>query len=285
MRWLANLNVFVAAAALLMGLGAWVLLIPLSMLLKLAAPARQAELVAMPLAYALIFIGLALYGWRRGLSPARRKPGAERRYRIGHGLLALCNVALVAVIVMSVVAPYFMHLFSGKPLAGPSTISLLMMSPTLMMLAGVAGLVMVLGSRAPEPGVAMGEAFPDTIAQGQGVPRVPSAQWPPPATGKVQGAVSSLPALAGLVVSGFLIFISLVFAALGFQSDPKKYTSTFLPIAGAVIVVYVSAVIWLMATGRQRPANLLAWSPVLLLLVGGPVMQMLAMLFGMLTGK
>lgn len=101
-----DLNIFFAAFAAIVFIAGFAVFVPLSLVLKLVLPSRQAELVALPLGYALVAAGL---GWRwrqHGLSPRQRTPAGEWRFQAGHVLLAVFNVMTVALFVGTSLGAY-----------------------------------------------------------------------------------------------------------------------------------------------------------------------------------
>jgi hypothetical protein len=272
-----NLNVFVGAFVLVATLASWVISIPVSLAAKLVLPARQAELFALPLAYAVLALGL-VWQWRRsGLSPAHRRPERETRFRRGHVLLALFNVFVLIAIVATFVLPSLL-----AQVRAPAIGSLVMMSSALAPFAGVAGLIMVLTARAVDP---QEDTFADTVPAGPMAAARSAA--PAPARAKAPGSrvASAVPVVFGLAASGLLIFMGLVFASLSFQGQTGRFTGVVLPVAGACAVVYVTTTLWLLGQARTKAANMLAWAPVLLICVGGLLMQLGMVVFGLVLGR
>ncbi|MDP3760134.1 MAG: hypothetical protein Q8R01_06420 [Ramlibacter sp.] len=277
---LRNLNVFIAAFVLGVAVGGWVLMVPTSLVLKLFIEPRRAEIVALPASYVVLAAILAWHWWRTGLSPKVRRPEREGSFRKGHALLLVSNLLAVGGPASSFLLP---ALLVHTKL--PTLASAIMAAYPLSMIAGIAGLIMVWSARpaADAAAPADADAFADTVAQGPAA----IARWPArPAKKKEKASVASaLPAVLGMGASALLTFIFLVFASLGFQGRTKMFTGTVLPIAGVCFVFYVTTVIWLLGTARRSAATALAWSPVLLGVIGLPALQVIAMAVAVLLGK
>lgn len=278
-----NLNVFIAAFVLGLAAGGWLLMVPTALVLRLFMERQRAELVALPASYAVLAVVLAWYWWRSGLSPTVRRPDREGRFRKGHALLLASNVLAGGMVVSSFVLPALLQHTKLPKL--PALAALIMAALPIGIIAGIAGLIMVWSARAAADTTKPADpnAFADTVPQGPAA----IARWPDgPANKKSKAtAASALPAVLGIGASALLAFISLVFASLGFQGRTQVFTGTVLPVAGACFVLYVTTVIWLLANSRRGAATAVAWSPALLVLVGLPAMQVIAMAIAALVGK
>jgi len=274
----ANLNVFLALLVLVAGVGAFFLYVPIALVAKLVLPPQKAELYALPAAYVLIAAGLGWKWWKAGLSPAKRNPEHERRFKSGHVLLAVANVFIVAAFVPAFLAPSLLAHMKFLPAA-----PLAMMLPSVVPLLLIAGLVMVMTARAPATEEA---AFADTVAN-------PAQQTPPPARPRTQYAQAQpktqggswAVVIVGLGASSVLIFIGLVFASLSFQGRTERFTGVVLPVAGAVFILYVTSALWLAASGHARAAVGVAWAPAALMTLGLPLLQVVAMAFAWVLGR
>jgi hypothetical protein len=272
MAFWPNLNVFITAFALMASMGMFVVVIPVTIVAKLVLPAREAELWAFPAAYVLIALGLAWYGWKFGLSPRERMPQREQRFRIGHGLLAFCNIAGLAMLVFAWLLPY-VAAHGGALLSRPAgslpamQLAALAMVPfSIAPIVGIAGLVMVWTSRQRE------ERFADTQVAGQAAK-----------AGETAGR--TVPVVIGLLASSAIVYIGLVFASLGFQGRTERFTGVVLPVAGVCFVLWVTTTLWLLGKSRGGAAVTVAWLPVLLVLVGAPAAQLLFALIAALTHR
>lgn len=262
-----DLNVFIAAFAAIAFIAGFAVFVPLSLVLKLVLPARQAELVALPLGYALVAAGLAWRWWQRGLSPRQRNPERERRFQVGHVLLAVFNVTMVAMFLGSSLGAY--SLLPRLPQAAGIVVALMSLAP----MGVLAGLVMVWSARGTAP------AFADTLPVAPGGPRqVPSAQWPAEST-PAGRAPSLLVVLAGLVVSSLVLLMAGVFGAIAFSNQQEVYSGIVLPIVFGMYVLYVAIASWLFSK-RRGAANWVAWAPVILVIVTSTGSQVIAMLIG-----
>ncbi len=269
-----DLNVFVAAFAVIAGLGSFIVVVPLSLLVKLVLPARQAELVAYPLAYAVMAAGLVYWWWKHGLSPRERRPAKEKQFRQGHVLLAVFNAMLLAMFIPALVGN-----FSMLPRM-PAVAGVFMLLTSLAPIGVIVGLVMVWSSRGTTP------AFADTL------PVAKTAQWPSgPRWNKGKNeatrpsrAPSSIAVAAGLLVSSFMLYMATVFGSLSFQGNPGRFTGVILPILVVIYVFYVSTAVFLLAR-RRGSAMWVAWAPVGVLMLGLPALQVIMMLLGSLFGR
>jgi hypothetical protein len=263
-----DLNVFVAAFIGIIGLGSFAVFVPLSLLAKLVLPSRQAELVAYPLGYALVALGLA-YLWRkRGLSPREVDPARKTRFRVGHILLAVFNCVLLLMLVLPQLG---IHTVLPRIVNSGKVVGLLASLITLAPMDALVGVYMVWTARGAAPD------FADTLPAGQVAPRkTPSAKWPPD-TDAPRNPPSVIVALAGLVVSSLMLFVFGVFAALSFAGNTKLFENTVLPIAIGVYVLYVATTLFVLFK-RSRAAIWLAWGPVILVTVVGPLVQVIGLL-------
>jgi hypothetical protein len=283
--FLANLNVFAAAMVAFASMGMAMLVIPISLLAKVVLPSRQAELFAYPAAVAVLAVGLAIVWRRRGLSPPVRKPGSERQFRIGHGMLATGNVALV----LTMALPFLLAGRSvGTPLHGLAAAPLLVMSLAPFALFG--GLIMVLTARAAhaQAPASAAPAFADTVPQaGNSAQPAPFAPAHPVRRTVYPQAYAKTDAggwavvLVGICASGLVLFIGTVFASLSFQGRVEQFTGVVLPIVGVVCVIWLTVSLWLAGAGRARGAAIVAWGPAVLVLVVMPAVSMLAFVVGM----
>jgi hypothetical protein len=249
-----DLNVFVAAFWAIAFLAGFVILIPLSLLLKLVPAARHAEMLAYPLGYGLVAAGLGLRWWKNGLSPRQVEPARQTRFRVGHVLLAVFNVTTVTMFLGNALG-----LYSLLSHAGGLVYALTSFAP----IGVLAGLVLVWGARGTVP------AFADTLRPAEVSARqTPSAKWPPEPV-HAGSAPSFLLVLAGLLATGFLVFVAAVFAGIGFTGNQKFYSGTVLPITGGVYAVYAITAFVLLAK-RSGTAKWVAWSPIILITVIAP---------------
>ena len=282
-----NLNVFTVAFVLVAAVGIWVLVIPVSLALKLVTASRQAEALAFPLAYAVLAAVLGGWWWKFGLSPRVRRPGSERRFRCGHVVLAICNGLALGGLAAGYVLPSLLTHTKLPPM--PAVAALILMVYPLIPIVGIAGLVMVLGSRAA-PEMAAGapatdaNAFADTVIEGPAA----IARWPAPPKAQAKPQKNRVGAVVvtfvGVAASALVIYMGLVFASLGFQGRTEVFTAWVLPIAGLCGVFYLSTVLWLLGKSRHTVASALAWAPVLLLLLVS-ALQMIVFVVRELVGK
>jgi hypothetical protein len=141
---IANVNVFIAALILaeaLLSSLAVLLVTVVAVPLRLILPIREDWIyVASQL---LILIALILISVRYDLSPMARKPERERRYRIGHWLLAVTHCVAAA----AIVTPFALAAIYNK---GEFTLFLWYAIPVVgvAMLVWAAGLFMIWSSRA-----------------------------------------------------------------------------------------------------------------------------------------
>ena len=140
-----DLNVFVAASAMLGYLAGLVVFLPLSLLLKLVLPAREAEIFGWPLAYALVAAGLGWLWWKHGLSPRQLNPALARRFKVGHVLLAVFNITMVAMFLGTVRSVY--TLLPHMPAAAGIAYTLMYLAP----MGVLAAVVMVWSARETAP--------------------------------------------------------------------------------------------------------------------------------------
>ena len=96
--FIRNLNVFVPCSVIAcVTIGAWVgllitfALIPLRSIVGELVPAQYTFQVG----YLAVGAFLAIAWWRKGLSPAERKPELEGRFNTGHRLLAVASVLVL----------------------------------------------------------------------------------------------------------------------------------------------------------------------------------------------
>jgi hypothetical protein len=238
--------------------------VPLSLVMKLVLPSHQAELLAWPLGYALVAAGLGWRWWKHGLSPRQLDPARRTRFHLGHVLLAVFNILILAMFLGPWLGIYSM--LPRMPGAARMIFALVALAPMGVLL----GLVMVWSARGTAP------AFADTLPEwAQGPRQVPSAQWPPKPA-RAGSAPSLLVVLAGLVVSSLMLFMVWIFGALAFANDQKVFSNVVLPIAAGVYAVYVIAAFGLLAK-RKGAASWVAWAPVILVTVIAPLGQVIAM--------
>lgn len=279
-----DLNVFVAAFAVIASVGSSIIVIPLSLLVKLVVPARQAELVAYPLGHALLALGLIFWWWKHGLSPRERNPARERRFRWGHVLLAVFNVALLAMFATSLLGSFSM--LPRMPAVAGVIVPLITLAPM-----GVAvGLWMVWTSRGKTP------EFADTLPGAHSDPqKAQTAKWPggsrwekrsnePTQPSLTSRASSVIAVVAGLLVSSLMLYMATVFGSLGFQGNASRFTWLVLPVLFAIYVFWVSTAVFLLSR-RRSSAIWVAWGPVGLFTLGLPVLQVIMMLLGSLLGR
>ena len=157
-----DLNVLIAAFAAMASLGSFIMVVPVSLLLKLVVPAQQAELIAYPLGYAMMVLGLIYWWCKHGLSPRQRNPARERRFRWGHGLLAIFNTTLLLMLFVATSIGHFSWLPRVPAVAG---VFVLLMG--LAPMGVIVGLAMVLSARGSAP------EFADTSPWAQGEPMSP----------------------------------------------------------------------------------------------------------------
>jgi hypothetical protein len=259
-----DLNVFIAAFAAVTSFAGFALFVPVSLVMKLILPARQAELLAWPVGYGLVAVFLCWRWWKRGLSPRQVDPARQTRFRIGHALLAFFNV-MIGLMFLTATLGARLRL---PPM--PAGAGLLMALTSLAPMGLVAGLLMVLRAR----GTAL--AFADTAPTGTAaVQQTPSAKWPPePASaGRTPSAIV---VLLGLVVSSLLLYMVGVFGALAFTSEQRLFSNVILPIAVGVYAVFVVTALGLWVK-RKSAANWVAWSPFIFVVVAAPAWQVLTM--------
>lgn len=262
-----DLNVFVAASILIVALGGFLVFVPAALLMQLVLPAREAEIVAYPLGYALVAAGLGYWWWKRGLSPRVRDPLRERRFRWGHAMLAVVNLMLAALYGFAAAGGF--NALLVQPEMRNVFVPILTMAP----LALIAGLVMVWTSRA-SAALATAPA-PLPVVDENGVVQ------PAPVAVAVVRPPSSAVAIVGMIVSTFMVATVAVFLGAAFESDMRMFTQRVLPALGILYVLYLAAAI-LMLLKRRRAARWVAWGPVVLLMVGLPVVQLVVMGLGAL---
>lgn len=276
-----DLNVFVAAFVAITSVGSFILVVPWSLLLKLVAPARQAELIAYPLGHAMLAAGLIYWWWKHGLSPRERNPAREKRFRWGHVLLAVFNVALLAILI-----PSLLGSFSMLPRM-PAVANMIVPLITLAPMGVIAGLWMVWSSRGKMP------EFADTSPDAHGDPqKAQMAKWPagsrlekqPTNAAKPSIAPSAAAVVVGLIASSLMLFVAGVFASLGFQGNTSRFTGVVLPILFVIYVFWASIAVFLL-TRRRSSAIWVAWGPVGLFTVGLPVLQVIMMMLGSVFGR
>ncbi len=106
-----NLNVFLACLVLLSMFAAGPVILLLSLVLApFAAAGKGFSTFMFPIAYALLALPLLVFWWKRGLAPAVRKPERERRYRVGHWLVAITTIATIAALVL----PFLLARLAGN---------------------------------------------------------------------------------------------------------------------------------------------------------------------------
>lgn len=267
-----DINVFVAAFTVFASLGSFVVVIPVSLLAKLLLPSQQAELLAFPLAYALVALGLGYWWWKHGLSPCQRNPTRLGRFRWGHVLLAVFNLMMMIMLV-----PAYLGAGSLVPLM-PAAARVFMGMIPLAPVALIAGLWMVLSARDTRP------AFAATLPEAQLNPHQAQPTELRLESTLARRAPSAVAVALGLLVSSLLLYMAAIFAGLSFQSDVKRYTAIFLPILIIFFVFYMSTALWLLSK-RNSSAVWVAWAPTVLFTVGLPVLQVLIALFGFLLGR
>lgn len=258
-----DLNIFVAAFAVMVSVGSMVLFVPLSMLTKIVLPSRQAEVIAFALGYALVAGVLGYWWWKHGLSPRLRDPARERRFQWGHGLLAVFNITLVTMFGLPLVGA--MSWLPRVPGVGGIVLGLAALAP----IGVLAGLAMVWSSRGKP------HAFADTLPSAQpGSRRPSSAGWsalaPPPPR------VSVIAVLLGIVGSSLILYMGALFGFIAFAGSDKtaKFANVVLPIVGGCYVLYLS-VILILFLKRSMSAVWVAWAPFLIVTVLGPPLQLL----------
>ncbi len=263
-----DLNVFVAAFAAIAFVAGFAVFVPLSIVLKLVLPAREAELIALPLGYILVAAGLA-WRWRtHGLSPRHRVPARERRFQVGHVLLAVFNVTMVAMFLGTWLGAH--SLLPRLPAAAGIVVALMSLAP----IGVFAGLVMVWSARGTPP------AFPDTVPAALGEQgQAPPANWQPEPT-PAERAPSIAGVLVGVVVSSLMLFMAGVFGAIAFTNKQDVFFNIVIPIAVGVYVLYLITVFRLFYNGRGA-ANWVAWAPVIVVFAMSTVGPMIGMLIGM----
>jgi hypothetical protein len=212
----------------------------LQILMGLVLPARQAELAGLTLSYGLVGLGLGYWWRKRGLSPRQRAPVRERRFQMGHVLLALFNVAVVAMFLVSSLETF--SLMSRVPAALGVLAALKAIAPAGLL----AGLAMVWSSRGTAP------AFTDTV------PATPAT----PASAPAGRAPSFLGVVAGLIVSSFVLYMATIFTALAFHGSTRIFAGVVLPVMSLMCVLYVAAALSL-SSKRSRFATWVAWTPVM----------------------
>lgn len=258
-----DLNIFVAALVIASSVGGMVIFAPVSMLLKMALPARLAEMLGYVFSHLLVAGLLGYWWWKHGLSPRERNPARELRFQWGHGLLAFFNIALVAMYVLPLLGG--LSWLPRLPRVGGLLVALVSLAPVGLLL----GLALVWSSRG-QPA-----AFADTVsgAPAGSRPRT-SAGWsalaPPPPR------VSVLAVLFGLVSSSSILYIFGVFGFIAFagSDETEKFKNVVLPIVGGCYVLYVSVVIILFLK-RRMSAVWVAWAPFLIVTILGPSLQLL----------
>jgi hypothetical protein len=264
-----DLNVFVAAFAVIISLGSFAVFVPLSIVLKLGLPSRQAELLAWPLGYVLVTAFLCWRWWKHRLSPRQIDRARQTRFFLGHVLLAFFNVGMVGMFLV----PWLIGSSLLPPMPAVARMSMALMSLAPMGL--IAGLVMVLSARGTAP------AFANTLPAGVAVPRqTPSANWPPKSPG-AGSAPSVIVVGAGLVISSLVLYMAGVFGALAFAGR-TELLNVVGPVAAAVYVVYVMTAAGLLFK-RKGAANMVAWAPIILVFGAVAVVQV-GMMFSLLVG-
>lgn len=95
--FLQNFNVFIACFGLLAMFAAGPIIILVSAVLTplRAGQDRFFATYMFPLAYALLALILLAFWFKTGLAPAKRLPERERRYQLGHWLVAITSIATV----------------------------------------------------------------------------------------------------------------------------------------------------------------------------------------------
>lgn len=277
-----DLNVFIAAFVAMANLGSFIVVLPVSLLLKLVVPAQRAELIAYPLGYAMMALGLIYWWWKHGLSPRLRNPARERRFRWGHVLLGIFNTTLLLMLFV-VSSLGRLSWLPHVPAVAGVFVSLMGLAP----MGVIVGLAMVLSARGTAP------EFTDTLPLAQGEPmRVQTVKLSPPKPWDKpidkppmpSGTPSAVLVVAGLLVSSPMLYMATIFGALGFQGNTSLFTGTVLPILIAMYVLYASTGIFLL-TRRRASAVWVAWAPVGLFAVGLPALQVIMMLFRSLFGR
>lgn len=267
--FLRDLNVFSAAFIALVSFASFAIFIPLSIVLKLVLPSRQAELLAWPLGYGLVAVFLCWRWWKHGLSPRQVDPSRQTRFRLGRGLIAFFNVAMAAMYARASFGAY--SLLPAMP-AMPAIAGVVIALTSAAPMGLLAGLYMVLSARGTGP------AFADTSpAAADSVRQTPSAKWPPERT-PAGLPPSVMLVMAGLVATSLVLYMAGVFGFLAFTREPKLYTNTVLPIVGGVYAVYVITALVLLVK-RVHAANWVAWAPVTLFVVVLPLIQWIVLLF------
>lgn len=269
-----DLSVLIAAVVLIATVGSFIVVVPVSLLAKLVLPARQAELVAYPMGYALVALGLGYWWWKHGLSPRHRAPAREGRFRWGHVLLLVLNVMLLTIFL----PPLFG--FSLMPRV-PAAAGLIISFSGLLPVGLIAGLYMVWSARESAP------AFADTVpATPTESPKTQFAPWPPalpaeklsPIPSAASRVRSTIIVVFGLFVSSLLLFMAAVYGALSFQSNAQLFTGTVIPVLGFGYVVYLTTALFLLIKGR-RFAIWAAWTPTIFFTIALPALQVIQLMF------
>lgn len=264
-----NLNIFLGCLIGFSSIGAWILIIPLSLLLRPFVGEQRASIIGMPLAYMLIALILAYAWWAGRLSPAQRAPGSNARFRAGHQLLAFGNLTVLATLGAQFVLP---QIAKVAPITMAGGVLLFLMP--MGMIAIIAGPLLVWSTRARVPAPAADQAFADTVIEARpGQLRAGRVT----ATTPVSRLSVTLPVILGLLASCFLVFMGAVFAgaAAGNSGSGKLFVDTAVPVMLVGLVLYLTTTIWLVWRRHDKSALGLAWGPVLLLVVAAPLMQIL----------
>ena len=105
-RWLAHLNVFLPAAALTLYFGGSLFMLPAGLIGLTLGRAAGIDVTGV-LVYACglaVALGVPIWLWRKGkLLPPYVAAERIGRYRVGHALIALTNVAVIGLLVVPLV--------------------------------------------------------------------------------------------------------------------------------------------------------------------------------------
>ena len=154
-RFFGSLNVLLAASALLTLTVGWMLYLPLMfVLMPIFNAMRISAIVSAGLQQLLVpvVIGAFLaYRWmRRGsLEPELGGPSKPRRYRLGHALLAMFNLILIALFVSALAGMRFDEVYDSVGNAG---VALFIYALPVGILLGVGGAAALWSSRRPPGG-------------------------------------------------------------------------------------------------------------------------------------
>jgi hypothetical protein len=105
-RWLAHLNVFLPAAALILYFGGSFFMLPAGLIGLTLGRATGVDITGVLVhAFGLtLALGVPIWLWRKGkLLPAYVAAERIGRYRVGHALIALTNVAVIGLLLVPMV--------------------------------------------------------------------------------------------------------------------------------------------------------------------------------------